>query len=47
MSKLKATYKSAQQLPADYRRNAKKVDQELISDLVGLRFGAWGEANEY
>ena len=62
-SEVRATDKRAQGLPADYRRKAKKVDQELLGverevrgpverrleeygDLIGLCFGAWGEASE-
>ena len=62
-AQVRATEKRAQQLPADYRRKARKVDQEVVGvdretrgpverrleeygDLLGLCFGAWGEANE-
>ena len=62
-SEVRATDKRAKQLPADYRRKAKKVDQEVLGierevrgpverrleeygDLIGLCFGAWGEASE-
>ena len=62
-SQVRGTDKRAQQLPADYRRKAKKVDQEVLGvgrevrgpverrleehgELLGLCFGAWGEANE-
>ena len=62
-SQVRGTDKRAQQLPAEYRRKAKTVDQEVIGvdratrgpverrleefgDLLGLCFGAWGEASE-
>ena len=62
-SEVRGTDKRAQQLPTEYRRKAKAVDQEVIGvdratrgpverrleefgDLLGLCFGAWGEASE-
>ena len=62
-SQVRGTEKRAQQLPGDYRRKARKVDQDVLGvnrelrgpverrleehgDLLGLCFGAWGEASE-
>ena len=62
-AKVRGTDKRAQQLPTEYKRKAKKVDQEVLGvdkevrgpverrleeygDLLGLCFGAWGEASE-
>ena len=62
-SEVRGTDKRAQQLPGDYRRKARRVDQDVLGvdkavrgpaerrleeygDLLGLCFGAWGEASE-